>query len=70
MPEQPTARVARRASLMTWSLVCALPLCGIPAGAIAQSVPPALRACASVADSLQRLVCYDREMARLLKPSP
>ena len=55
---------------MTWSLVCALPLCGIPAGAIAQSVPPGLRACAAESDSLRRLVCYDREMARLTKPAP
>lgn len=55
---------------MTWSLVCALPLCGIPAGAIAQSVPPSLRACASEQDSLRRLVCYDREMARLTKSAP
>ncbi|HEX4268756.1 MAG TPA: hypothetical protein VHY36_12775 [Steroidobacteraceae bacterium] len=65
MPEQPTARIARRASRMTWSLVCALPLCGIPAGAIAQSVPPSLRACTAEPDST-RLACYDREMARLL----
>ena len=45
MPEQPTARLARRASRMTWSLVGALPLCGMPAGAMAQSVPASLRAC-------------------------
>ena len=70
MPEQPTARVPRRASRMTWSLVCALPLGGIPAGAIAQSVPPGLRACAAVSDSLRRLVCYDQEMARLTKSAP
>jgi hypothetical protein len=55
---------------MTWSLICALPLCGIPAGAFAQSVPPGLRACASESDSLKRLVCYDREMARLTKSAP
>jgi hypothetical protein len=65
MPEQQTARVARRASRMTWSLACALPLCGMPAAAMAQSVPASLRACTAEPDST-RLACYDREMARLL----
>lgn len=68
MPEQPIARVARRVSRMMGPVVCALPLCGIPAGAIAQSVPPGLRACAAETDAGQRLDCYDREMARLLTP--
>jgi hypothetical protein len=70
MPEQPTARVARRTSPMTWTLVWALPLCGIPAGAFAQSIPPGLRACAAESDSLRRLVCYDKEMAQLMKSAP
>lgn len=53
---------------MTWSIVCVLPLCGLSAGAFAQSVPPGLRACMTEADSLRRLVCYDKEMARLTSP--
>jgi hypothetical protein len=65
MPEQPTVRVARRVSRMTWSMVCALPLCGVPVGAMAQSVPASLRACTAEPDAT-RLACYDREMARLL----
>jgi hypothetical protein len=55
---------------MVGSLVCALPLFGIPAGAMAQNIPPGLRACASEPDSLRRLVCYDTEMARLMKAAP
>jgi hypothetical protein len=70
MPEKQTVRVPRRASRMTWSLVCTLPLCGIPAAAMAQSIPPGLRACAAEPDSLRRLVCYDKEMARLTKSTP
>jgi hypothetical protein len=50
---------------MTWSMACVLPLCGMSAGVFAQSVPPGLRACMTEADSLRRLVCYDKEMARL-----
>ncbi|HEY1890054.1 MAG TPA: hypothetical protein VGG63_06590 [Steroidobacteraceae bacterium] len=55
---------------MTWSIVCMLPFCGLSAGAFAQSVPPGLRACMTEADSLRRLVCYDKEMARLTSPPP
>lgn len=70
MPEQPAARAPRQARRMTWSMLCVLPLCGIPAGAFAQTVPAALRACTAEADSARRLACYDREMARLSMPPP
>lgn len=68
MREPPTARVARRGSRLMGPMVCALPLCGIPAGAVAQTVPPSLRACAAETDAGKRLDCYDQEMARLLAP--
>ena len=68
MPKQPAARVAGQLRRMTWSVVCVLPLSGVPAGALAQNVPAGLRACAAEADSARRLACYDREMARLAQP--
>lgn len=69
MSEQLVMRVPGQSRRMTWwSLVSVLPLCGLAAAALAQSVPPGLRACAAESDSLKRLVCYDREMARLMGP--
>lgn len=68
MPKQPAARVAGQLRRMKWSVVCVLPLCGVPAGALAQNVPAGLHACAAEADSARRLACYDREMARLSQP--
>jgi hypothetical protein len=66
MPELLAASVPGRLQRMTWPLVCVLPLCGIPAGAFAQSAADAaLRACAAEKDSARRLSCYDREMGRL-----
>jgi len=71
MPQQPAARASRLTRRMTWPMVCVLPLCGIAAGASAQTdaIPAGLRACAAEPDSLKRLVCYDTEMARLSKPA-
>ena len=74
MPEQLVASIPGQLPLapwsrrITWPLTCLLPLCGIPAVALAQSPPPALRACAAETDSARRLACYDREMARLSAP--
>lgn len=69
MPELPASRVLGQARRMTWSMVCVLPICGVPAGVLAQNVPAGLRACAAVSDSGHRLACYDKEMARLLTPA-
>lgn len=66
MSEQSAMQVLRQLRRMSLSVLCALPICSIPAAAFAQSVPPALRACAAETDAGQRLDCYDREMARLL----
>lgn len=68
MPKQPAARVAGQLRRMTWSVVCVLPLCSVPAGVLAQNVPAGLRACTAETDSARRLGCYDREMARLSQP--
>ena len=35
----------------------------------AESLPASIRACAALTDSLQRLVCYDREVARFPEPA-
>jgi hypothetical protein len=37
--------------------------------AFAQSLPPGVAACASEKDSLARLVCFDREVAKYTQPS-
>ncbi len=49
-------------NLTRFSLIAAV-LCAAPAVHAAAALPGALVACARVQDSLQRLVCYDREMA-------
>jgi hypothetical protein len=69
MPELLSEYAAARFRRMTLAAACALPLCTIPAGAWAQSVPPGLRACAAESDPGQRLDCYDREMKRLMAPA-
>jgi hypothetical protein len=56
-------------SRMTLALACALPICALPGGALAQNVPAGLRACAAESDPGQRLDCYDREMKRLMAPA-
>ncbi|HEV2272444.1 MAG TPA: hypothetical protein VGR92_23565 [Steroidobacteraceae bacterium] len=68
MRMQRAARAAGQLRRMTWSVVCVLPLCGVPAGVWAQNVPAGLRACTAETDSARRLACYDREMARLAQP--
>jgi hypothetical protein len=46
------------------SLLWSITLCAAPALAGAESLPASIRACAAETDSLKRLVCYDREVAR------
>jgi hypothetical protein len=71
MPELPTPRFSAQLRRMMLSLACTLPVCGLPAGVSAQSVPAGLRACTAESDSGRRLACYDREMARLsATPAP
>ena len=51
-----------------WLLGCAASLAVVPSLA-AESLPASVRACAALTDSLQRLVCYDREVAKFPAPA-
>jgi hypothetical protein len=68
MPEQLAARASWQVRRVTWSIACALPLCGIPVGVFAQSAPTGLRACSAESDPARRLACYDREMGHHAAP--
>jgi hypothetical protein len=50
-----------------WVLGCVVSLTALPVLG-AESLPASVRACAAIADSLQRLVCYDREVAKFPAP--
>jgi hypothetical protein len=66
MSELLPTHVSTRLRRLTALTACMLPLCALPGGAWAQSVPASLRACAADSDPGRRLDCYDREMKRLL----
>jgi hypothetical protein len=51
-------------------ILVSLSLCALPVLAGAESLPPSIRACAAETDSLRRLVCYDREVARFPDTKP
>jgi hypothetical protein len=53
--------VVSQAALVCSALIYALPLAPI---ARADSLPAGIRACALESDSLKRLICFDREVAR------
>lgn len=67
MPERLRKQVLGRLP-RGWLLGCAVGLGAVPAPA-AESLPASVRACAAVTDSLQRLVCYDREVAKFPAPA-
>lgn len=53
------------ASGVAWvGLAGAVALCALSPAVSAESVPAGLRACAQEPDSLKRLICFDREIAR------
>src|SRR6266581_3751029 len=56
-----SAAVVSQAALVCPALIYALALAPV---ARADSVPASIRACALESDSLKRLVCFDREVAR------
>jgi hypothetical protein len=59
-------QVWSRIGLLGWTVIVSLLAWG-PAEA-AETLPASVRACAAITDSLQRLVCYDREVARFPEP--
>lgn len=71
MPEllrkQVSAR-SMRVRLLAWTLAALAALTALPAVAAVESLPASVRACAAETDSLRRLVCYDREVARFPAP--
>jgi hypothetical protein len=61
-------QVRSRIGLLGWTVIVSLLAWAAPAGA-AETLPASVRACAAMTDSLQRLVCYDREVARYPEPA-
>jgi hypothetical protein len=59
----------RVSALAAWTLVGWTLAAGAPPALAAESLPASIRACAALTDSLQRLVCYDREVARFPDPA-
>ena len=72
MPSPPERQMLEqvwsRVGLLGWTVMVSLLARGAPAGA-AETLPASVRACAALTDSLQRLVCYDREVARFPDPA-
>jgi hypothetical protein len=67
MPELLRKQVSARATrvrLLAWTIS----LAALPALAAVESLPASVRACAAETDSLRRLMCYDREVARFPAP--
>ena len=67
MPESNRDQVWSRVGLPGWTVIVSLSAWAI-AGA-AETLPASVRACAALTDSLQRLVCYDREVAKFPGPA-
>jgi len=72
MPSPPERQMLEqvwsRVGLLGWTVMVSLLAWGVPAEA-AETLPASVRACAALTDSLQRLVCYDREVARFPDPA-
>jgi hypothetical protein len=52
-----------------WLLGCVVSFAAFPVVG-AESLPASVRACSAITDSLQRLVCYDREVAKFPGSAP
>ena len=68
MPEQLRKQVlgrSARVGLLAWAVSAV----ALPALVRADPLPASVRACAAVTDVLQRLACYDREVARYPAPA-
>lgn len=69
MPELLPTYVLMQWRRLALPVVGALSLYGLPACALAQTVPDSVRACAAESDPGRRLACYDRQMARFPAPA-
>ena len=67
MPESMLEQVWSRVGLLGWAMIVSLSAWS--AAGAAETLPASVRACAALTDSLQRLVCYDREVARYPEPA-
>jgi hypothetical protein len=67
MPESMLEQVWSRAGSLGWTIIVSL--AAWSAAGAAETLPASVRACAALTDSLQRLVCYDREVARFPGPA-
>ena len=65
--KQVSAR-STRVWLLAWALAALPALAPLAAFAAVESLPASVRACAAETDSLRRLMCYDREVARYPAP--
>ena len=62
MPESHRRGTAAAAALV--GIAAAVTLCALSPAAYAESLPAGIRACAHEPDSLKRLLCFDKEVAR------
>ena len=62
--------MARSLRAHVLGLALFVPVAMHPAFSHADTLPASVRACAAETDSLKRLVCYDREVARYMEPKP
>lgn len=66
---EPSAKRMLTRSLHAGLLGWAVSLAALPTPSLAaESLPASVRACAAETDSLKRLICYDREVARFPDP--
>lgn len=61
------SRLSRSCRWLCAHLACGAALAAFPAIPRAQTLPPAIRACAAESDAHRRHACYDREVARSLE---
>jgi hypothetical protein len=57
-------RMVSAAAIWRMALLCSAVTCAFAPAARAESVPASVRACTLETDSLKRLICFDREVAR------
>ncbi|HEY0341859.1 MAG TPA: hypothetical protein VGC34_13715 [Steroidobacteraceae bacterium] len=58
-----------RVRVLAWTLGAFPALAALPTLAAPETLPASVRACAAETDSLRRLMCYDKEVARFPAPT-